>query len=136
MLSSLARSLGLGSLASQPGNEGLLAVLAVIAPEQVCLLNDESVDLTIANCLNCMSEKYAMFRFQSEVDQPDSICHRLAKSAEARQLNRQHFICWLVAVTAGPGITVTIAAALEKLGVVDSATVQFKHLVTTIEGSR
>ena len=134
MLSSLARSFGLDSV-SQPGKQGFLAVLVVVAPEKVCLLNDMEVDLTITKCLNCMSKKIMMFRFLSG-DQPGCICHRLATSAEVCQLNRQHFICWVSSIAAAPDITVTIAAALEKLGVVDSATVQYKHLVTTIEGSR
>ena len=136
MLSSLARSLGLDSPVSQHVKQGLLAVLVTLAPEQVCFLNESKVDSTIATCLNYISKKVAMFRFLSGGDQPDSICHRLATSPEACQLNLQHFFGWLTAVTAAPDITFTIAAALEKLGVVDSATVQYRHLVTTIEGSQ
>ena len=83
--------------------------------------------------IKCMSEKIALYRFLS-ADQPGCICHRLATSAEACQLNRQHFICWLATVIGAPDITTTIAAALEKLGVVDSATKQYEHLVTTVEG--
>ena len=135
MLSSLARSFGLGSLVSDDGKQGFLAVLAVWAPGQACLLNEMKMEIAIAKCLNMMCKPAQLLRFHSDRDQPDRICHRLATSTEACQMNNQHFVCWLSAVTAAPDIAMTIAARLEELGVVDSATVQYEHLVTTIEGS-
>ena len=144
MLSSLARCLGLGSLeferlgSLESGSEipGFLAVLVVLAPGQAFEWNELRVEDAIACCLNMLCKEAADFyRFHSDRDQPDRICHRLAISTETSQLNRQHFICWLSEVAAVPDVAMTIAASLEELGVVDSATVQFGQLVTTIEGS-
>ena len=91
---------------------------------------------TIAVCLDMINKKEAgFFRFHSDCGQPDRICHCLATSTEASQLNRQPFVCWLSAIAADPDVATTIAFSLEELGMVDSATVQYGHLVTTIEGS-
>ena len=139
MLSSLARSLGLGSPVSEnaeSGIPGFLAVMAVWAPGQACSLNEFRMEGTIAVCLDMINKKEAgFFRFHSDCGQPDRICHRLATSTEASQLNRQPFVCWLSAIAADPDVATTIAFSLEELGMVDSATVQYGHLVTTIEGS-
>ena len=135
MLSSLARSLGLGSLETESEITSFLAVLAVLAPGQASWCNKFRVEEAIAVCLKMLCKKASFYRLHSDRDQPDRICHRLATSTEASQLNRQQFTCWLTAVAAAPDAAMTIAASLEELGVVDSATVQFGQLVTTIEGS-
>ena len=135
MLSSLARSLGLGNHVSEPGDLGFLAVLAVWAPGQASWSNQIEMEGAIAVCLDMVGKETSMFRFPSDRHQPDRICHRLATALEACKLNSQHFICWFSLVDAASDVAMTIAASLVELGMVDSATVQYEPLVTTIEGS-
>ena len=114
---------------------GLSCCAGGLGTGQACELSEIELEIAIAKCLNMMCKPAQCFRFHSDRDQPDRICHSLATSPEAFQMNIQHFICWLSAVTAPPDIAMTFAASLEELGLVDSATAQYEHLVTTLEGS-
>ena len=135
MLSSLARSLGLGNHVSEPEAQGFLAVLVFWAPGQASISNQYRMEGAIAICLNMVGKKACMFSFPSDRHKPDRICHRLATSLEACKLNSQQFICWFSEVNAPSDVAMTIAASLVELGMVDSATVQYEPMVTTIEGS-
>ena len=139
MLSSLAQTVGLGSLVPQRPTL-MLAVLLFWAPGKLNGLNLMRTEITLGACLGAFTgvrrNKNLFFRFQSRWKQPERICPPWATDAHACRLNSQKFFCWLWFVADGaPDLAETVSASLEELGVVDSATVQYEGLVTTIEGS-
>ena len=134
MLSSLAQTAGLGSLVPERKSR-LLAVLLFWAPGKANGVNRLKAEVTIGAILGMVKKKARVCRFQSSYKQPEHICHRWATSAQACQLNSQHFFCWLYFVeNAAPDLAITVSARLEELGIAEKAVVQCGYIVTTTEG--
>ena len=133
MLSSLARFIGLEG--PVPPRRTRLLCMLTWAPGKANEDNLLKVEVKLGACLGLCKKKVKLYRFQSTWKQPDHICHCRATDAHASQLNSQQFFCWFFYVEDGAtDLARTVSATLEELGVVDGAVVQFRNLVTIVEG--